>query len=315
MSVVPVQFEISSGRAAVVWRRHSLPAAPALMAGGLSGFPRRCIEMRSRRRTHECAAPRKMKRIGILLSPGRGSNFLAIADSIAAGRLDAEIAVVISNRPRRLPGLFALAEERGFHTARLPRVEKVPRSRSVRSPTGRRASARITLSWFCPGRLHAHPERILHPRIPASDPEHPPFAAARVSRARRAAPGDRTRPRKFTGCTVHFGGRGSRFRTDHPASRRSDSRQRQPAISLSARILVEEHRIYTARDRAGASPENIASRADRVIRGLLSPDESSQKSRGKIRTRQIRRTAIVEVPAPFPHCAPPRIANKKRFDG
>ena len=38
-----------------------------------------------------------MKRLGILLS-GRGSNFVAIADSIAAGRLDAEIAVVISNR-------------------------------------------------------------------------------------------------------------------------------------------------------------------------------------------------------------------------
>ena len=37
-----------------------------------------------------------MKRLGILLS-GRGSNFLAIADSIAGGRLQAEIAVVISN--------------------------------------------------------------------------------------------------------------------------------------------------------------------------------------------------------------------------
>src|SRR4051812_40951250 len=39
-----------------------------------------------------------MKRLGILLS-GRGSNFLAIADAIAAGTLQAEIAVVISNRP------------------------------------------------------------------------------------------------------------------------------------------------------------------------------------------------------------------------
>ena len=38
-----------------------------------------------------------MNRLGILLS-GRGSNFEAIADNIAAGRLDAEIAVVISNR-------------------------------------------------------------------------------------------------------------------------------------------------------------------------------------------------------------------------
>ncbi len=38
------------------------------------------------------------KRLGILLS-GRGSNFEAIADSVEAGRIDAEIAVVISNRP------------------------------------------------------------------------------------------------------------------------------------------------------------------------------------------------------------------------
>ena len=39
-----------------------------------------------------------MRRLGILLS-GRGSNFEAIADNIAAGRIDAEIAAVIANRP------------------------------------------------------------------------------------------------------------------------------------------------------------------------------------------------------------------------
>src|SRR5436305_11070894 len=39
----------------------------------------------------------QLKKIGILLS-GRGSNFEAIANSIQAGRLDAEIAIVISNR-------------------------------------------------------------------------------------------------------------------------------------------------------------------------------------------------------------------------
>ena len=36
-------------------------------------------------------------KLGILLS-GRGSNFLAIAESCRAKRLDAEIAIVISNR-------------------------------------------------------------------------------------------------------------------------------------------------------------------------------------------------------------------------
>ena len=38
-----------------------------------------------------------MTRLGILIS-GRGSNFEAIADNVAAGRLPAEIAVVVSNR-------------------------------------------------------------------------------------------------------------------------------------------------------------------------------------------------------------------------
>ena len=39
-----------------------------------------------------------MIRLGILLS-GRGSNFEAIAFNVTSGRLDARIAVVISNRP------------------------------------------------------------------------------------------------------------------------------------------------------------------------------------------------------------------------
>ena len=38
------------------------------------------------------------RRIGVLIS-GRGSNLQALIDAIADGRLDAEIAVVVSNRP------------------------------------------------------------------------------------------------------------------------------------------------------------------------------------------------------------------------
>jgi len=42
-----------------------------------------------------------MKNLGILLS-GRGSNFEAIAANVSAGRIpDAQIVVVISNKPRR----------------------------------------------------------------------------------------------------------------------------------------------------------------------------------------------------------------------
>ncbi len=62
------------------------------------------------------------RRLGILLS-GRGSNFEAIAASIAAGRLDAEIAIVISN-VESAPGL-ARARERGLNAICIPSRGKV----------------------------------------------------------------------------------------------------------------------------------------------------------------------------------------------
>src|SRR4051812_24592584 len=58
-----------------------------------------------------------MKRLGILLS-GRGSNFQAIAANVAAGKLDAEITVVIANRPDA-PGL-EIARRRGLNAVSLP---------------------------------------------------------------------------------------------------------------------------------------------------------------------------------------------------
>ncbi len=54
------------------------------------------------------------KRIGVLLS-GRGSNFEALAESVAAGRIpNAEIAIVISNR-EGAPGIER-ANARGIRT-------------------------------------------------------------------------------------------------------------------------------------------------------------------------------------------------------
>src|SRR6266446_3982190 len=57
------------------------------------------------------------RRLGILLS-GRGSNFEAIADRIASGKLNAEIAVVISN-VESAPG-FERARARGLTTVYIP---------------------------------------------------------------------------------------------------------------------------------------------------------------------------------------------------
>ena len=59
-----------------------------------------------------------MHNLGILLS-GRGSNFIAIADSINAGRIaDARIAVVISNKADA-PGI-ANALQRGLNALVIP---------------------------------------------------------------------------------------------------------------------------------------------------------------------------------------------------
>src|SRR5258705_4264139 len=58
------------------------------------------------------------KRIGVLWT-GRGSNFEAIAESVAAGRItSAEIAIVISNR-EGAPGIQR-AESRGIRTRVIP---------------------------------------------------------------------------------------------------------------------------------------------------------------------------------------------------
>jgi phosphoribosylglycinamide formyltransferase 1 len=64
--------------------------------------------------TWESEGSFRTHRLGILLS-GRGSNFLAIAEGIAQGRVEhAEIAVVISNRSDA-PGIAA-ARSAGFTT-------------------------------------------------------------------------------------------------------------------------------------------------------------------------------------------------------
>src|SRR3954465_9879960 len=55
-----------------------------------------------------------MNRLGILVS-GRGSNFIAIADNIKAGKLATEIAIVISNRADA-PAIEA-AKQRGLQCA------------------------------------------------------------------------------------------------------------------------------------------------------------------------------------------------------
>jgi len=188
-----------------------------------------------------------MTRLGILLS-GRGSNFFAIADSVADGRLDAEIAVVLSNRPEA-PGI-AIAQERGLNTVVLSSkgLDREVYDRTVVAELRRNAVDLVCLAGYMrilsgyfirefPMRiLNIHPSLL--PSFPGLDAQHQALAHGV----------------KFTGCTVHFVDEGV---DSGPIVQQAvvPVLDGDTVESLSARILEQEHRIY---------PEAIA----QVISGL-----------------------------------------------
>jgi phosphoribosylglycinamide formyltransferase 1 len=178
-----------------------------------------------------------VRRLGILLS-GRGSNFEAIAENIARGKLDAEIAAVISNR----------AEARGIEIARereLPAV--VLSSKGVaREEYDRRLVAelqnrgvelvclagfmRLLGTEFC----RAFPLRALNIH-PSLLPAFPGLDAQKQALEHGA---------KISGCTVHFVDEGLDagpiiLQAAVPVL------DEDSVETLAARILKEEHRIYS----------------------------------------------------------------------
>ncbi len=178
-----------------------------------------------------------MKRLGILLS-GRGSNFLAIADAIAAKRLDAEIAIVISNRPDA-PGLAA-AMERRIHAVSFPSKGLDREIYDRQLIEGLRAHhvdlvclagyMRILSGYF----IREFPMRILNihpsllPAFPGLDAQHQALEHGA----------------KIAGCTVHFVDEGL---DSGPivAQAAVPVLDQDTVESLSARILTEEHRLYS----------------------------------------------------------------------
>jgi phosphoribosylglycinamide formyltransferase 1 len=178
-----------------------------------------------------------VKRLGILLS-GRGSNFIAIADSIAAGRLDAEIAVVISNRADAA-GVVA-ARERGLEVVVLP-SEGIAREAYDTSLAVLLDQARVDLICLAGYMrllsapfIRRYPLRILNIH-PSLLPAFPGLHAHQDALAHGV---------KVSGCTVHF--------VDEGIDSGPIVQQAAVAVldgdteeSLSARILKEEHRIYS----------------------------------------------------------------------
>ena len=178
-----------------------------------------------------------MKNLGILLS-GRGSNFVAIADSIAAGQIsNARIAVVISNR----------ADANGLETARsrgLPAL-LIPSKGKPREDHDREVVAslrehkvdlvclagymRLLSPWFVqqfPAKIiNIHPSLL--PAFPGLEAQQQAFAYGV----------------KVSGCTVHLVDE----ELDHGAiivQKTVPVLDSDDEHTLAARILEQEHLAY-----------------------------------------------------------------------
>jgi phosphoribosylglycinamide formyltransferase 1 len=178
------------------------------------------------------------KRIGVLLS-GRGSNFEALADSISAGRIpNAEIAVVVSNR-EGAPGVDR-ARARGLATRVIPSkgLEREPYDRLVVAALREANVELICLAGYMrllsPFFVSAFPQRILNIH-PSLLPSFPGLESQKQALDYGV---------KFAGCTVHFVDEnldaGPIVLQAVVPVEDSDTED-----TLSARILKEEHRIYS----------------------------------------------------------------------
>jgi phosphoribosylglycinamide formyltransferase-1 len=177
-------------------------------------------------------------RLGILLS-GRGSNFLAIAESIRTGKLQGvEIAVAISN-VAEAAGIAAAAQLDLPHAVRISKGR--PRSDHDADLIACLREHRVELVCLAgymrllsPSFIAAFPNRILNihpsllPAFPGLDAQQQAFEYGV----------------KVAGCTVHF--------VDEHLDHGAIVLQRTVLVldsddthSLAERILVEEHIAYT----------------------------------------------------------------------
>jgi phosphoribosylglycinamide formyltransferase-1 len=177
------------------------------------------------------------RRLGVLIS-GRGSNLQSLIDAIAAGRLHAEIVVVISNVPDA-PGLKR-AHAAGIETLVMPHrqwSERADYDRALVEALLAHGVELVCLAGFMrllgPTFVEAFPQRILNVH-PSLLPAFPGLDAQRQAFEYGVA---------IAGATVHF------------VTAELDAgpivmqaaipvESSETAESLSARILLEEHRIY-----------------------------------------------------------------------
>ena len=179
-----------------------------------------------------------MHNLGILLS-GRGSNFLAIADAVDAGRIpDAQIAVVISNLADA-PGLAA-ALQRGLTAVAIEARgrKRAEHDQEIVATLQEHEVELVCLAGYMrllsPGFVQAFSGRILNihpsllPAFPGLDAQTQAFEYGV----------------QVTGCTVHF--------VDEQLDHGPIILQRSVSVlptddphSLAARILEQEHIAYS----------------------------------------------------------------------
>jgi phosphoribosylglycinamide formyltransferase-1 len=180
----------------------------------------------------------KKHQLGILLS-GRGSNFLAIADSIDAGRIpNAEIAVVISNK-EDAPGIAA-AKKRGLDARVIPSKGKTREQHDAEMVKVLREKSvdLVCLAGYMrlvsPEFVHAYPHKILNIH-PSLLPAFPGLDAEKQALEYGV---------KVSGCTVHF--------VDEALDHGPIIIQKTVPVlpgddvdSLSERVLKEQHTAYS----------------------------------------------------------------------
>ena len=179
-----------------------------------------------------------MHSLGILLS-GRGSNFVAIADSIDAGRIaDARIAVVISNKADA-PGL-TIARQRGLHAQAIPSKGRAreEHDREVVAALKQHGVELVCLAGYMrllsPWFVQQFPRRILNIH-PSLLPAFPGLEAQEQAFSYGV---------KVSGCTVHFVDE----ELDHGAiivQKAVPVLDGDDEHTLAARILEQEHAAYT----------------------------------------------------------------------
>jgi phosphoribosylglycinamide formyltransferase-1 len=178
------------------------------------------------------------KHIGVLLS-GRGSNFEALAESVASGRIpNAEIAILVSNR-EGAAGIDR-AKARGIATRAIPSkgLERETYDRQVVAVLNEHKVDLVCLAGYMrllsPYFVASFPNRILNIH-PSLLPSFPGLESQRQALEYGV---------KFAGCTVHF--------VDENLDAGPIVLQSVVPVNdgdtedtLSARILQEEHRIYS----------------------------------------------------------------------